>query len=147
VGPRDLVPYLGQGRHEGRVSHLAYHNNLMVQFWSSLASRDTRLMAHVLRTHFPESFRRASFATYLRCHDDIGWAITEEDAPTSPTCGARPPPLPGGLLQRQLPGQLRRGADFQSNPETGDRRTNGSLASLAASTGAASRRPPLSTTP
>ena len=80
VGPADLVPYLGQGAHEGRVSHLAYHNNLMVQFWSSLAARDTRLMTHVLKTHFPESFRRASFATYIRCHDDIGWAITPEDA-------------------------------------------------------------------
>ena len=29
----------------------------MVQFWSSLASRDTRLMTHVLSHHFPGSFR------------------------------------------------------------------------------------------
>ena len=132
VGPRDLVPYLGQGRHEGRVSHLAYHNNLMVQFWSSLASRDTRLMTHTLRTHFPEGFRRASFATYLRCHDDIGWAITPEDAAHIPHMQA---PLHRNFLadfyNGSFPGTFARGADFQTNPETGDRRTNGSLASLA----------------
>ncbi|MGB3408173.1 MAG: amylosucrase [Jannaschia sp.] len=132
VGPSDLVPYLGSGTHAGRESQIAYHNNLMVQFWSSLASRDTRLMTHVLRTHFPESFRRACFGTYIRCHDDIGWAITEEDA-------AHVPPMTGpghrGFLvdffTGQFAGSFARGADFQSNPATGDRRTNGTFASLA----------------
>jgi amylosucrase len=132
VGPSDLVPYLGTGTHAGKESHLAYHNNLMVQFWSSLASRDTRLMTHVLKTHFPESFRRASFAPYIRCHDDIGWAITEEDA-------AHVPPMSGPghrnflaeFYNGTFDGSWARGADFQSNPDTGDRRTNGSFASLA----------------
>jgi hypothetical protein len=31
VGPADLVHYLGQGHHHGKVSDLAYHNTLMVQ--------------------------------------------------------------------------------------------------------------------
>lgn len=132
VGPQDLVPYLGVGWQEGKVSNLAYHNNLMVQYWSSLASRDTRLMTHVLKTHFPEGFRHASFATYIRCHDDIGWAITEEDA-------ARFPPMTGpghrnflaDFYNGSFLGSFARGADFQSNPDTGDRRTNGSFASLA----------------
>lgn len=143
VGPRDLVPYLGVGRHEGRVSHLAYHNSLMVQYWSSLAARDTRLMTHVLKTHFPQGFRRASFATYIRCHDDIGWAITEEDA-------AHVPGLSGPGHRRFLAefyngsfaGSFARGADFQSNPETGDRRTNGTFASLAGLEDAAARGDP-----
>lgn len=132
VGPRDLVPYLGQGRHEGRESHLAYHNNLMVQFWSSLAARDTRLMTHVLRTHFPQSFRRASFATYIRCHDDIGWAITPEDAARVPAMDAAAHRnFLADFYNGSFPGSFARGADFQSNAETGDRRTNGSFASLA----------------
>jgi amylosucrase len=132
VGPRDLVPYLGAGIHAGRESQLAYHNNLMVQYWSSLAAQDTRLMTHVLQKHFPENFRRACFATYIRCHDDIGWAITEEDT-------AHVPPMSGpghrnflaDFYKGDFPGSFARGADFQSNPETGDRRTNGSFASLA----------------
>ncbi|WP_102107529.1 alpha-amylase family protein [Oceaniglobus roseus] len=132
VGPTDLVPYLGQGRHAGRESNLAYHNNLMVQFWSTLASRDARMMADVLAHHFPKSFRNAQWATYIRCHDDIGWAITEADA-------ERHPPLTGPGHRKFLtdfftarhPGSFARGADFQVNEVTGDRRTNGTFASLA----------------
>ena len=48
VGPRDLVQYLGTGRHAGRVSDLAYHNSLMVQVWSMLATGDTVLARHAL---------------------------------------------------------------------------------------------------
>ncbi|MFL4470177.1 alpha-amylase family glycosyl hydrolase [Tateyamaria armeniaca] len=132
VGPADLVPYLGTGSHAGRESQLAYHNSLMVQYWSALASQDTRLMTHVLRSHFPESMRRACFATYIRCHDDIGWAITEEDAAHIPHLNA---PSHRNYLadfyNGSFAGSFARGADFQSNPETGDRRTNGSFASLA----------------
>ena len=132
VGPRDLVPYLGTGAHEGRVSQLAYHNNLMVQVWGALATRDARLMTHTLRAHFPESFRRASFATYLRCHDDIGWAITDEDAQAIPHLSAwHHRQFLADFYNGAFPGSFARGADFQSNPDTGDRRTVGSLASLA----------------
>lgn len=48
VGPDNLVHYLGTGRHHGKVSDLAYHNTLMVQIWSMLASRDARLAAAAL---------------------------------------------------------------------------------------------------
>lgn len=132
VGPRDLVPYLGTGTHAGKTANLAYHNNLMVQFWSSLAARDTRLMTYVLQTHFPESFRRACFATYIRCHDDIGWAITEEDtAAVPPMTGPGHRGFLADFYNGSHPGSFARGADFQSNAETGDRRTNGTFASLA----------------
>jgi amylosucrase len=131
VAPRDLVPYLGQGRHRGREANLAYHNNLMVQYWSSLAAQDARLMTHVLREHFPENFRNASWATYIRCHDDIGWAITDEDAAAIPGISA--------FGHRQFladfyaglyPGTYARGGIFQENPITKDRRNSGSFASL-----------------
>jgi amylosucrase len=132
VGPADLVPYLGLGSHEGKVANLAYQNNLMVQFWSSLASRDTRLMTYVMKTHFPEHFRHACFATYIRCHDDIGWAITPEDAnrfPPVTDVGHRN--FLADFYAGDFDGSFARGEDFQSNPETGDRRTVGSFASLA----------------
>src|ERR1044072_9757997 len=35
VAPRDLVPYLGTGKHEGKECDLAYHNVLMVLLWRS----------------------------------------------------------------------------------------------------------------
>jgi amylosucrase len=132
VAPKDLVPYLGKGRHTGREANLAYHNNLMVQYWASLATRDTRLMAHVLRTHFPLNFKNASFANYIRCHDDIGWAITEEDAAAVPnTSGPAHRRYLADFYSGQHIGSFARGGIFQENEQTGDRRNSGSFASLA----------------
>jgi amylosucrase len=132
VSPRDLVPYLGVGRHRGREANLAYHNNLMVQFWSSLASQQTVLLASTLRSHFPESFINASWATYVRCHDDIGWAITDEDAAAVPgmsAAGHRN--YLADFYSGKFSGSFARGAIFQENAATGDRRNSGSFASLA----------------
>jgi amylosucrase len=132
VAPKDLVTYLGQGKHAGREGNLAYHNNLMVQYWSSLATQNTDLMTYVLSTHFPPVFRNASFATYIRCHDDIGWAITEEDAAAIPNMSG-----PGhrrflsDFYSGTFPSSFARGDIFQENEETGDRRNSGSFASLA----------------
>ncbi len=78
VAPSQLVAYLGQGPRAGRVSDIAYHNSLMVQIWSALASRDARLMAVALG-RFRDIPTTTGWATYLRCHDDIGWAIDDDD--------------------------------------------------------------------
>src|SRR5262249_1170978 len=69
VAPRDLVPYLDE-------CDLAYHNVLMVLLWSSLATGKVALMTSVLR-EMPPVPPGAGWITYVRCHDDIGWAITE----------------------------------------------------------------------
>mgnify|MGYP000706356527 CR=1 FL=1 len=129
VGPKDVVHYLGQGDHAGKVSDLAYHNSLMVQIWSAIASRDGRLLAHAL-TKFAAIPTTSSWATYLRCHDDIGWAIDDEDASE---LGINPYAHRGFLAEyfaNEFPGSVARGVHFQSNPTTGDRRTSGSAASL-----------------
>jgi amylosucrase len=130
VAPKDLIPYLGQGKHTGREGNLAYHNSLMVQFWSALATRETRLMTHVLKSHFPESFVNATWGTYLRCHDDIGWAVTDEDAAAIGISGFSHRAFLADFYAGRFPGGFARGGDFQSNPDTGDKRTNGTCASL-----------------
>ena len=129
VGPKDVVHYLGQGEHAGKVSDLAYHNSLMVQIWSALASRDGRLMAHALSKFAPVP-TTSGWATYLRCHDDIGWAIDDADAGE---LGINPHAHRAFLAEfyaNEFEGSFARGVHFQSNPETGDRRTSGSAASL-----------------
>ncbi len=131
VGPQELVPYLGAGRHTGKVCNLAYHNSLMVQFWSALASGETGLMTDTLRRHFPDRFVGAEWATYIRCHDDIGWAITEEDAEARGVTGPGHRKFLSDFYAGRFPGSFARGADFQVNEATGDARTNGTLASLA----------------
>lgn len=130
VAPKDLIPYLGQGKHTGREGNLAYHNSLMVQFWSALATRETRLMTHVLRSHFPSRFENATWGTYLRCHDDIGWAVTDEDAAAVGISGLSHRSFLADFYAGDFPGGFSRGGYFQSNPGTGDKRTNGTCASL-----------------
>ena len=131
VAPAEMLPYLGRGRHDGREGNLAYHNSLMVQFWGALATRDTRLMAHVLRQHFPETLTNATFATYIRCHDDIGWAITDEDAAALNMTGHGHRGFLSNFYDGSFAGSFARGALFQENKATGDKRISGSFASLA----------------
>ena len=51
----------------------------MVQVWSMLASRDARLATYALQ-QLPQPPSTTAWITYVRCHDDIGWAISDEDA-------------------------------------------------------------------
>jgi amylosucrase len=130
VSPSELVFYLGVGRHHGRVSDLAYHNSLMVQFWSALATRDTRMATRVLG-RFPAKPATAAWATYIRCHDDIGWAIMDEDAAAVGWNAWSHRRFLAGFYAGLHPGSFARGAIFQDNPVTGDQRSSGSFASLA----------------
>lgn len=130
VSPTDLVAYLGRGEHAGKVSDLAYHNSLMVQIWSSLAARDARLMAAAL-SRFPPIPVTTAWATYLRCHDDIGWAIDDADAAAVGWSGGGHREFLADFYAGDFAGSFAAGAHFQSNPVTGDRRTSGSAASLA----------------
>jgi amylosucrase len=131
VAPAEMLPYLGRGRHDGKEGNLAYHNSLMVQFWSALATRDTRLMTHVMATHFPDRLTNATYATYIRCHDDIGWAVTDEDAAALGLSGPAHRAFLSDFYDGTFPGTFARGALFQENPATGDKRISGSFASLA----------------
>ncbi len=129
VAPDDLIRYFGVGRHHGKVSNIAYHNSLMVQYWSALASRDTRLMTRAL-AEFPRTPNSIAWATYLRCHDDIGWAIADDDANAVNLNGFAHRHFLSDFYTGEFPDSFARGVVFQHNPATGDRRINGSLASL-----------------
>ncbi len=130
VGPADLPAYLGVGEHAGRVSDLAYHNGLMVQVWSMLASGDVRLASHALQ-QVPQPPSTTAWVTYVRCHDDIGWAIADEDAWAVGTDPAAHRRFLSDWYSGAFPGSWARGLVFQQNEQTGDRRISGSLASLA----------------
>jgi amylosucrase len=129
VAPQDLVHYLGQGAHHGKVSDIAYHNSLMVQIWSMLAARDATLAAHALRA-IPPVPSSTTWVTYIRCHDDIGWAIDSADAAAVGLNGFRHQSFLSDYYSGIHPGSPARGLVFQANPETGDRRISGTAASL-----------------
>ena len=130
VGPAQLAEYLGTGSHSGKVSDLAYHNSLMVQIWSSLAAGDARLLTTALR-RFVDKPSTTAWATYLRCHDDIGWAVDDADAAAVGWSGDGHRRFLSDWYSGSFPGSPAQGLVFQDNPATGDRRISGSAASLA----------------
>ena len=129
VAPEDVVTYLGVGEYAGNVSDLAYHNSLMVQIWSALATQDSRLLAHSL-SRFPAKPTTTAWATYLRCHDDIGWAIDDQDAASVGWTGYDHRRFLSEWFAGRAPFSFARGQEFQVNELTGDSRISGSAASL-----------------
>ena len=129
VGPSQLVHYLGRGRHYGKVSDLAYHNGLMVQIWSMLASQDVRLAQRALAA-LPVNPSTTAWITYVRCHDDIGWAIDDGDAAAVGLSGFAHRDFLSDWYCGAFPGSTAHGLVFQPNPATGDRRISGTAASL-----------------
>ena len=129
VGPTDLPAYLGVGKHAGRVCDLAYQNSLMVQIWSTLAAKDTRLLCTALN-RFPAKPPSTVWGTYLRCHDDIGWAIDDDDAAAVGLEGFEHRRFLSDFYAGSYPMSDARGLVFQENLATGDRRISGSAASL-----------------
>ncbi|HET9873582.1 MAG TPA: alpha-amylase family protein [Propionibacteriaceae bacterium] len=130
VGPADLLPYLGVGKHAGKVSDLAYQNSLMVQIWSTLAAKDTRLFCAAMN-RFPAKPASTAWGTYLRCHDDIGWAIDDGDAASVGLEGWSHRSFLSDYYSGSYPMSDARGLVFQENLATGDRRISGTAASLA----------------
>ena len=80
VAPEILARYLGAHPDGVRNEcHLAYDNQLMVMLWSMLATGESDLARRAL-TQRPAAPPSTSWVTYARCHDDIGWAVSDEDA-------------------------------------------------------------------
>ena len=129
VGPRDLVQYLGLGSHAGRVSDLAYHNSLMVQVWSMLATGDTVLARQALAA-LPPTPTTGTWIAYVRCHDDIGWAIDDGDAAAVGLNGHDHRRFLADWYAGDFPGSWADGLVFQHNPDTGDKRISGTAGSL-----------------
>jgi amylosucrase len=124
-----LVQYLGGGLRERTECDLAYHNQLMVQLWSSLAARDAALMTHALLS-MPSPPAHTSWTTYVRNHDDIGWAVSDLDAAAAGFNGFRHRRFLNDFYSGSFPGSFASGALFQENQATGDARISGTAASL-----------------
>ena len=130
VPPVHLVPYLGQREATNKECNIAYNNVFMVMLWSALAEQKVNLMTHAL-LQMPRIPSESAWITYARCHDDIGWAVTEEDAAAVGLNGYLHRSFLSEFYSGRFPGSFARGETFQHNLVTGDRRISGSLASLA----------------
>ena len=106
VSPDLLAQYLGAHDRFRPECDLAYDNQLMVMLWSSLATRDVRLAEQALSRRRPAP-APTSWVTYVRCHDDIGWAVSDARRGGRGRRRLRPPAVPGRLLRRRLPRLVR----------------------------------------
>ena len=129
VGPEMLVQYLGAHDRYQPECDLAYDNQLMVMLWSTLATRDVRLAEHALSRRRPAPAATA-WVSYLRCHDDIGWAVSDADAAAAGLGGFEHRRFLSEFFAGRFPGSFARGALFQENALTGDARISGMAASL-----------------
>ncbi len=75
MAPNELKAYFGEEMDE---CQLLYGVPMMVNIWSSLFSRDARLIMAQAKRIFSLPLRD-SFVNYARCHDDIGWGLDEDD--------------------------------------------------------------------
>lgn len=109
---------------------LSYNPQLMALLWDALATRKTTALrlAMTKRFQIPEG---CAWVNYIRCHDDIGWAFSDEDidaAGFDPRSHRR---FLTNFYVGRHEGSFSRGLVFQEDPETGDARVSGMTASLA----------------
>ncbi|NTW01547.1 MAG: amylosucrase, partial [Oscillochloris sp.] len=125
VHPDEVVKYISTGE-----SQLSYNPLLMALCWEALATREVKLLAQSLRTRWKIA-DGCAWVNYLRCHDDIGWTFDDDDARQVGVDPAGHRRFLNAFYTGEFPGSFARGVPFQSNPETGDARVSGTLASLA----------------
>ncbi|GJJ02692.1 amylosucrase [Duganella rhizosphaerae] len=77
VPTRELPAYLGSA--EAPECHIAYHSSLMAAGWVALAEQGTGVLREVIR-NTPALPAAATWLSYVRCHDDIGWNVLRAEA-------------------------------------------------------------------
>jgi glycosidase len=125
VHPDDVVKYIAPGE-----CQISYNPLLMALLWNTLATRQVNLLALALRTRF-KIHPQAAWVNYVRCHDDIGWTFSDEDAASLDMVGVDHRRFLNDFYTGRFPGSFARGLPFQENPRTGDCRISGTAASLA----------------
>lgn len=129
VGPSEVGAYLGEGKHTGKVSDLAYHNSLMVQIWSAIAAKDAKLF-ELTMSRFKAIPSSSAWGIYIRCHDDIGWAIDDADAHAVGLNGHDHRMFLADYYTGKFYESPALGEDFQLDEASGERRTSGTTAAL-----------------
>ena len=125
VHPDDVARYISP-----QECQLSYNPLLMALLWNSLATREVRLLDQALRERFKVE-AGCAWLNYVRCHDDIGWTFSDEDAARLSINGFEHRQFLNAFYTGRFPGSFARGLPFQENPKTGDARISGTCASLA----------------
>jgi amylosucrase len=125
VHPDDVLSYIG--RHECQLS---YNPLLIALLWEALATREVKLLEHSMQTRFKLP-AGCAWINYIRSHDDIGWTFDDADARWEWIDPAGHRQFLNAFYTGKFADSFARGVPFQENPDTGDARISGTLASLA----------------
>ena len=125
VHPDEVVKYIDPGE-----CQISYNPLLMALLWNSLATREVNLLEDALRKRFTID-HHCAWVNYVRCHDDIGWTFSDEDASMLGINGFDHRKFLNDFYTGRFEGSFARGLPFQNNPKTGDIRISGTCASLA----------------
>jgi amylosucrase len=109
---------------------LSYNPLLMALLWEALATRQVRLLQHSMQKRF-EIHPQCAWVNYVRCHDDIGWTFSDEDAAQLNINGFDHRRFLNAFYTGRFEGSFARGLPFQFNPRTRDARISGTCASLS----------------
>ncbi|MRV75411.1 DUF3459 domain-containing protein [Duganella sp. FT92W] len=130
VPTRELPAYLGNQGSDGGAAecHIAYHSSLMAAGWGALAEQDAALLKAVI-ARTPDLPPAASWLSYVRCHDDIGWnVLRSEAAEEGGDAAARLAKI--ARFYTGAEGSYAAGASFQSSDPNAAHGSNGATASL-----------------
>jgi glycosidase len=109
---------------------LSYNPLMMALLWNTLATREVNLLQYSMAQRY-DIREGCAWVNYVRCHDDIGWTFSDEDAGALWINAYDHRQFLNAFYTGRFEGSFARGLPFQENPKTGDARISGTLASLA----------------
>ncbi|MBE0698443.1 MAG: alpha-amylase family protein, partial [Anaerolineaceae bacterium] len=125
VHPDEVAKYI-----DPQECQLSYNPLLMALLWNTVATRDSSLLSQALANRYAIE-PGCAWVNYVRCHDDIGWTFSDEDAAQLGVNGGDHRRFLNDFYRGRFQGSFARGLPFQENPKTGDCRISGTCASLA----------------
>ncbi len=129
VAPVEIIKYFGEDAVIAKECEIAYNATLMSLMWDAVATKNARLLNQGISS-LPDKLDRATWLTYVRCHDDIGLGFDDADIYA---VGYEPGAHRKFLIDYftgAYDDSPARGRPFGVNEKTGDARISGSLASL-----------------
>lgn len=124
VHPDEVRKYIGE-----EECQLSYNPQLMALLWNSLATRETKTLRSAMEKRF-QIEDACEWVNYIRCHDDIGWAFSNDDVETAGFDARAHRKFLTDFYTGRFEGSFARGVPFQEDRQTGDARISGTCASL-----------------
>lgn len=129
VAPEEIVKYLGINGKKGKECDVAYNATLMSHLWHALACENTQLLRTTL-DQLPRAPESASWINYIRCHDDIGWGLSDEKVALVGQNGHDTRMYCTDFYTGKINGSYAEGYPFQRDYWSKEARVSGTAASL-----------------